>query len=172
MRPDTRPDPRPPERHTPSINRRQVLAGTATLAAGLVVTAGCSSGSSGGAAEDTGGARPGSSAPDSSAPRGQPGGSGADLVALSAVPVGGGVSAQDAAGRPLVVAQPKEGTIVAFSAICTHMGCTVAPQGGEFKCPCHGSVYALATGDNVSGPAPRPLAKVAVKVVKDKVVEA
>jgi Rieske Fe-S protein len=153
---------RPTKRHTPAFNRRQVLAGTATLAAGLVVTAGCGtdSGSAGGSSGSNG-------SNGSAAESG-----GAELVALSDVPVGGGVSTKDADGKPLVIAQPKRGTVVAFSAICTHMGCTVAPQGGEFKCPCHGSVYALATGHNVSGPAPSPLARVQVKVVKGRVVEA
>jgi Rieske Fe-S protein len=61
--------------------------------------------------------------------------------------------------------------VVAFSAVCTHMGCTVAPQGGILKCPCHGSTYDLATGDNTGGPAPRPLAKVSVTVQGGRVIE-
>jgi cytochrome b6-f complex iron-sulfur subunit len=93
---------------------------------------------------------------------------GTDLVAAADVPVGGAVSV-DAASGPLLVSQPSEGTFVAFSAVCTHMGCTVAPGEGEFRCPCHGSVYDEATGKNVSGPAPKPLAKVDVEVVDGQV---
>lgn len=52
----------------------------------------------------------------------------------------------------------------ALSAVCTHLGCTVAEarhedasQGeGGFHCPCHGSRFS-AEGRNVAGPAPRPL---------------
>lgn len=41
---------------------------------------------------------------------------------------------------------------------CVHLGCTVPwnQSQGKFACPCHGSVYTL-TGQNVAGPAPRPL---------------
>jgi Rieske Fe-S protein len=45
-----------------------------------------------------------------------------------------------------------------ISAICTHMGCVVEPSQSGFRCPCHGSVY-NSDGQNVSGPAPRPLSK-------------
>jgi arsenite oxidase small subunit len=31
--------------------------------------------------------------------------------------------------------------IVAFSALCTHMGCPVALQGERFVCPCHKSMF-------------------------------
>lgn len=31
--------------------------------------------------------------------------------------------------------------IVAFSAICTHMGCPVALEGERFVCPCHKSMF-------------------------------
>jgi menaquinol-cytochrome c reductase iron-sulfur subunit len=69
----------------------------------------------------------------------------------------------------------REGNVYhAISATCTHLGCTVRaealPQpetidvGGKptrlthrFLCPCHGSKY-TGDGQNVAGPAPRPLA--------------
>ena len=94
---------------------------------------------------------------------------GAPLVPLSEVPVGGAVSVEGTSG-PLVVAQPSSGEAVAFSAICTHQGCTVVPDGEQLRCPCHGSVYEAATGDNVSGPAPRPLDEVPVQVTDGQVV--
>jgi cytochrome b6-f complex iron-sulfur subunit len=131
--------------------RRQVVTvvtGTAALAA----LAGCGSGSS-------------SSSSSAAAPA--PGGV---ITPLSAVPVGSAVVAKDASGAPIVVSQPKAGTVVAFSAICTHMGCTVAPAGARFACPCHGSMYDAATGAVLKGPAPQPLAKVAVHVDGGNVV--
>ncbi|WP_394552314.1 ubiquinol-cytochrome c reductase iron-sulfur subunit [Agromyces sp. MMS24-JH15] len=95
-------------------------------------------------------------------------GSGA-IAALSEVPVGGGISAT-IDGQPALVAQPTAGKVVAFSAICTHQGCTVAPDGGEFHCPCHGSVYDLATGEVVNGPAVKALPAIAVRVEGDDIV--
>ncbi|HEY5031901.1 MAG TPA: Rieske 2Fe-2S domain-containing protein [Actinomycetes bacterium] len=52
----------------------------------------------------------------------------AGLIKLASVPLGGSASATSG-GRPAVVSQPTSGNVVAFSAICTHMGCTVAPAG-------------------------------------------
>ncbi len=48
---------------------------------------------------------------------------------------------------------------IALSQDCTHLGCKVPfdPQERQFRCPCHGSVYD-EYGDNLTGPAPRPLA--------------
>ena len=48
---------------------------------------------------------------------------------------------------------------------CTHLGCTPHWQTARsyFKCPCHGSVF-TKEGENVSGPAPRPLERVAIRL--------
>ena len=136
------------------LSRRSVLIGTAA-AAGVGVLAACS---------PSGGSPSGATT--------QPGGPTGGLVALADVPVGGAVSATNAAGEPVIIAQPEAGTVVGFSAICTHQGCTVAPDGTELKCPCHGSVFEAATGTNIDGPAPRPLDAFDVKVDGDQVVEA
>ncbi|MET0789825.1 MAG: Rieske (2Fe-2S) protein [Cellulomonas sp.] len=88
---------------------------------------------------------------------------GAPLAQVSDIPVGGALSATGADGKPIILLQPEAGTVTAVSAICTHQGCTVAPDGDELACPCHGSVFDL-TGANVSGPAPSPLPAVDVHV--------
>lgn len=48
---------------------------------------------------------------------------------------------------------------------CVHLGCTVPwePAEDKFHCPCHGSIYER-TGQNIAGPAPRPLDYMAVEV--------
>lgn len=146
----------------PLVTRRTLLAAGAATA-GVAVVAGCGSGGS--SAEPT----TSSSSPtaDQTAPA-----SATPLIAVADVPVGGAASATDADGNPVIVSQPTAGQIVAFSAICTHRGCTVAPDGAQLRCPCHGSVYDAFTGEVIHDPAPSPLPEVAVVVKKGEVVEA
>lgn len=46
--------------------------------------------------------------------------------------------------------------IVAISLVCTHLGCIVKEEEGEYLCPCHGSRFE-PDGDVQGGPAPRGL---------------
>jgi len=138
------------------LSRRGLLAVGAGVAAGATLAA-CGDGDDSAASSD------------SSPSKASDGGS-AGLVPLEEVPVGGAVSATGKDGRPVIVAQPRSGDVVAFSAVCTHRGCTVAPGEDALECPCHGSTFDLATGENTGGPAPRPLAALRVRVV-DGVVE-
>lgn len=148
----------PVEAHGPGLTRRRALL-AAGAGAGAITLAACSS-TSAAAPSSTAAAAAGSAA----AP------SGGTLVALDKVPVGGAVAATDANGKPIIVAQPTAGTAVAFSAICTHMGCAVKVAGADLNCPCHGSKYNALTGAVLKGPAPKPLASVAVKVTDGNVV--
>ena len=93
---------------------------------------------------------------------------GAEIAKLADIPVGGSISAT-LDGKPILVAQPTEGMVVAFSAICTHKGCVVKPDAAEFACPCHGSRYDSANGEVTAGPAPRALDSVKVTVDGDSV---
>jgi Rieske Fe-S protein len=138
-------------------SRRQVVA-AAVGAGSLVAIAACSGGSSSGGSGSGGGAGSGGAVA-----------AGTVLTPLSAVPVGSSVAAKDASG-PILVAQPTAGKVVAFSAICTHQGCTVAAAGAKFQCPCHGSTYDAATGAVLKGPAARPLTPVQVHVDGGNVV--
>ena len=141
------------------FSRRKVLVAGAGTALGASVLAACGGGG-------------GSSSAPTTASGSSGGGGGGDVLAqVSDVPVGGAISAEDSNGKPIIVSQPTQGDVVAFSAICTHMGCTVAPAGNQLQCPCHGSTYDLATGENTGGPAPSPLPKVQVTVHKGEVVE-
>ncbi|TFD55188.1 Rieske (2Fe-2S) protein [Cryobacterium frigoriphilum] len=85
------------------------------------------------------------------------------VATLAEIPVGGGIAVM-VAGQPVVLSQPTAGTVVGFSAICTHQGCVVAPVGAEFDCPCHESKFDGTTGDVLGGPAPRALDAVTVTV--------
>ncbi|MFQ5683322.1 MAG: ubiquinol-cytochrome c reductase iron-sulfur subunit [Candidatus Binatia bacterium] len=55
----------------------------------------------------------------------------------------------------LFVVSKAEG-IMAMSAICTHLGCTVGKREWGYQCPCHGSQFD-SSGRVLRGPAPRPL---------------
>jgi len=121
--------------------------------------------------------RPSSSQPASSQPAsgqssspqpatGQP----PSLALTSDVPVGGGKILAD---KKIVITQPRAGSFEAFTAICTHQGCTVSSvSGGTVNCPCHGSKFSIANGSVVTGPAPSALAPVSIKVQGTSIVQA
>ena len=58
-----------------------------------------------------------------------------------------------------------EGRMVALSAKCTHLGCTVRyiKSRNIIKCPCHGGEYSI-DGRVLKGPPKKPLQKYEVKV--------
>lgn len=59
---------------------------------------------------------------------------------------------------------------VAFSPVCTHLGCFVNWDSvrQEFVCPCHGGKYALS-GEVTAGPPPRPLTELPLRVSDGRV---
>lgn len=60
-------------------------------------------------------------------------------------------------GQPDILIRQADGSLDAFSAICTHAGCQVEYQTGAIVCPCHGSVFNARTGSVEQGPAVTPL---------------
>jgi Rieske Fe-S protein len=93
------------------------------------------------------------------------------IIKLADIPVGGSVGVQ-VDGSAVLLSQPQDGTVKAFSAICRHQGCVVAAAGASFDCPCHGSRYDAATGEVLNGPSTRPLIEIEVKVADGRVVVA
>ena len=55
--------------------------------------------------------------------------------------------------------------VIALAPQCTHLGCAYHwdAERKEFECPCHTSAFSM-DGKVLSGPAPRPLDRYAVKV--------
>ncbi|MFC9247956.1 Rieske (2Fe-2S) protein [Streptomyces sp. NPDC057136] len=125
-----------------NARRRTVLtAGAAALATGC--------GSSGDGGGDSSTPPPSASASGTQAPGGE------ELAKTSGIPVGGGTIFKE---QKVVVTQPKAGEFKAFSAICTHAGCTVSTvDDGTINCACHGSKYSIVNAAVEAGPAPRPL---------------
>lgn len=140
---------------------RRVVLGLAAGAGAAGLLTACGGGGSGGSSG--GGGSGGSGDPSGS------GSSGGPLVATTKVPVGGGVILEQ---RQVVVTQPTAGSFKGFSAVCTHMGCTVATvSDGVISCPCHGSAFSAADGSVMNGPATRPLPAVPVAVQNGEVVQ-
>ena len=93
---------------------------------------------------------------------------GTPLVALDAVPVGGGVIVAE---HRVVVTRPAEAELHAFGTLCPHQGCHVrAVAAGAISCFCHGSRLRISDGAVLGGPAPEPLTPVPVAVVDGVVV--
>jgi Rieske Fe-S protein len=155
-------DPRPGS----ELTRRAVVAGTGILAVSAALAA-CANNQQPSAAP----------APQASSSAGQPpppetsataAPTGQRLASTADIPVGGG---RVFAGNKVVVTQPTAGTFKAFSAICTHQGCTVSKVAdGTIDCPCHGSKFAIADGSVVHGPAQRSLASREITVSGDNVL--
>lgn len=75
--------------------------------------------------------------------------------------------------RPVLLIRTSETEWRAFSAICTHLNCTVQYQEAERQiwCACHNGFYDL-NGRVVSGPPPRALEEYSVRVRGEEVVVA
>jgi Rieske Fe-S protein len=94
------------------------------------------------------------------------------IASTSEVAPGSALKFKDS-GNPAFLVHLDSGNFVAYSAICTHQGCTVAYQGGQLACPCHGSVFDPANGGAVvTGPATTPLPEIPVKVQGGEVTKA
>ena len=66
---------------------------------------------------------------------------------------------------PGILVRLDSGEYKAFSALCTHLDCTVQyrPEERRFWCPCHNGFFDL-NGINVAGPPPKPLTAYVVNV--------
>jgi len=107
---------------------------------------------------------PGKTAADSSsAPASQL--PGQHIVAASDLPPGRAFRFTDSNGDPAWLLHEPNGDFRAFSAICTHAGCSVSLSGGQFVCPCHGGRYSAADGSVLGGPPPSPLPPLNIQVV-------
>ena len=73
--------------------------------------------------------------------------------------------------KPGILVRLPSGEWRAFSAVCTHLQCTVQYRSDleQIWCPCHNGHFDLF-GKNVSGPPPAPLEPYDVNVKGDEVV--
>ena len=71
---------------------------------------------------------------------------------------------------PGILIRTPAGEVRAFSAVCTHLQCTVQyrPDLQEIWCACHNGLYDLQ-GKNVGGPPPKPLTPYKVDMAGDQI---
>jgi cytochrome b6-f complex iron-sulfur subunit len=124
--------------------RRAVLAGVGALGAAGVLAA-CAGG-------------------DSSTPMAESGPEDDVITDLAALEEQGALGFETPDGKAIAI-DTGDG-VVAYSAVCTHDGCTVGwdADAGQISCPCHGSRFDPADGSVVNGPARSPLPAVPVTV--------
>jgi Rieske Fe-S protein len=140
------------------VERRTVLQVSGVLAVGGVLAA-CG----GGAGSEPAGAAAGAASESAGAS-----GEGAAIALVGDVPVGGGVVNDEVA---IVVTQPSDGSIKAFTAVCPHQGCLVSEVvDNEIICPCHDSRFSAVDGAVLQGPATEGLAAASVVVQGDSIV--
>ena len=154
-----------------------VGAATASVAACGGASGGGSGGNSGnGAGNGSGdGAAVGQNTPTASADgsgEAATGTGGKAIAAESDVAPGGAVKFKDR-GRDAVLVHLDGGEFVAYSAVCTHAGCTVAYKNAQLACPCHGSIFDPTNGaEVVSGPAQTPLPEIPIRVQDGQILRA
>lgn len=74
-------------------------------------------------------------------------------------------------GQPGILIRTADGEYRAFTAVCTHLGCTVQYRDDMrmIWCACHNGHYDLE-GRNVSGPPPKPLEPYTVHVEGEDII--
>src|SRR3954467_4354186 len=91
------------------------------------------------------------------------------VVAMKAAPLKPNTGAIFPFGsKPAIVVRSADGSLSAFSAVCSHLECTVQfkTDTSQIWCACHNGLYDLA-GNVVSGPPPRGLEKFTVNLRGD-----
>lgn len=70
----------------------------------------------------------------------------------------------------VIINHPRKG-LKAFSRVCTHLGCLVEydVEKSQLICPCHAGTYDLE-GNVLSGPPPKPLTKLPLRVEGNTIV--
>ncbi len=72
---------------------------------------------------------------------------------------------------PALLILTADGVYKAFSAICTHLTCTVGYDGttGTLLCPCHNGRFDL-NGQVIAGPPPQPLEELVVETLGEEIL--
>jgi nitrite reductase/ring-hydroxylating ferredoxin subunit len=72
----------------------------------------------------------------------------------------------------VVVGRAEDGSLKAFSTVCTHAGCAIdrLEEKNRLVCPCHGSAFDARTGEVLHAPATQPLEQLSVGARDGRIV--
>jgi len=157
---------RPPASDSPLATRRVLLAEFAGMAVAIAGISALSKGAYSAARTLAAKSHHSHAGSGGSTPAGEVGAASSNLppgaVRLgpgSRLPSGQAATYSDPSdGSPDILIRDEAGDLRAFSAVCTHAGCTVGYEGGAIVCPCHGGEYSAETGAVIAGPPPTGLA--------------
>jgi len=96
-----------------------------------------------------------------------------NIIENTSLAIGETFSFTSKSGSPAVLFKSKTG-VYAYSAVCTHEGCTVQYNSAarNLQCACHGAVFdPESDGSALSGPTNKPLPKIKVAVEGAWIVE-
>ncbi len=95
------------------------------------------------------------------------------IAAISDLNVGSALQIKLASGDPGILIRTATDAVCAFSAVCTHEGCTVDydTASKELICPCHGARFdPLQNGKAIAGPTRTPLTELPVAISGEYIV--
>ncbi len=74
--------------------------------------------------------------------------------------------------KPAILVRNPAGELRAFTAVCTHLNCTVQYREDlqHIWCACHNGHFDPVTGKNIGGPPPRPLEQYTVNLRGETIV--
>ena len=72
---------------------------------------------------------------------------------------------------PCIAVRKLDGSLVAYSSVCTHLSCAVIhdAEHNNLFCPCHNGAFTLDEGRPFSGPPTRPLPRIKLEQQGDDV---
>jgi nitrite reductase/ring-hydroxylating ferredoxin subunit len=75
------------------------------------------------------------------------------------------------AESPCIALRTPQGSLVAYSQVCTHLSCAVIynKADNQLVCPCHRGIFDVDSGAPVAGPPTRPLPKVKLEQRGDQI---
>ena len=95
------------------------------------------------------------------------------IVAISDLNVGSALQIKLTSGDPGILIRTATDAVCAFSAVCTHQGCTVDydQASKELICPCHGARFdPLQNGKAIAGPTRAALTEIPVQISGEYIV--
>jgi nitrite reductase/ring-hydroxylating ferredoxin subunit len=75
------------------------------------------------------------------------------------------------AESPCIALRTPQGSLVAYSQVCTHLSCAVIydKADNQLACPCHRGIFDVDHGTPIAGPPTRPLPRVKLEQRGDRI---